>query len=95
MREYRAYILEIDGERFVKVDGFLCDHPNDSTAVQAAKKLSNTHVVEVWDCGRLVAELPPGGASPPAVAPLFVAAPPIALSEPQEPTGLKKVSELT
>jgi hypothetical protein len=96
MREYRAYILEIDGKRFVMVDDFLRDHPDDQAAIKAANKLTDKHVVEVWDGGRLVAELSPNGAGLlPALAPFLVAAPSIAHSEPKHPMGLKEVSELT
>jgi hypothetical protein len=61
MGDYRAYILGIDGHRFVRVDEFLSDHPDDATALNAAKKLSDKHEVEVWDGGRLVARLSADG----------------------------------
>jgi len=75
MRDYRAYILGIDGHRFVKVKDFASDQPDDVAALSAAKKLVDGHDVELWDCGRLVARLASSGevASPelaPFMAPL-------------------------
>jgi hypothetical protein len=55
MPEYRAYILGINGERFIWVADFSSDHPDDATAMKAAKKLVDGHDVELWDRGRLVA----------------------------------------
>jgi hypothetical protein len=55
--DYRAYILGIDGHRFVFVEGFLSNHLDDAAALAAAKKLIDGHDVEVWDRGRLVARL--------------------------------------
>jgi hypothetical protein len=57
MPEYRAYILGIDGHRFVRVADFSSDYSDDGTALDAAKKLIDGHDVEVWDRGRLVARL--------------------------------------
>jgi hypothetical protein len=72
MRDYRAYILGIDGHRFVWVADFSPDHPDDAAALDAAKLLTDEHDVEVWDGGRLVARLSSGGAEiPPALAPSF------------------------
>jgi hypothetical protein len=79
MRDYRAYILGIDGHRFVKVKEFLSDQPDDATALSAAKQLADGHEVELWDCGRLVARLSPDGeVTSPELAPFMVSA---ALSE--------------
>lgn len=61
MRDYRAYILGIDGHRFVKVKDFLSDQPDDAAALSAAKQITDGHEVELWDCGRLVARLSPDG----------------------------------
>jgi hypothetical protein len=61
MRDYRAYILDIDGHRFIKAAEFLSDHPDDATAMKAAEQLVDGHDVEVWDCGRLVARFSPNG----------------------------------
>jgi hypothetical protein len=55
MREYRAYILGIDGHRFLKVAQFASDQPDDLTAMKAAERLLDGHDVELWDCARLVA----------------------------------------
>ena len=61
MRDYRVYILGIDGHRFVRVKEFLSDHPDDNAALTAARSLTDKHEVEVWDCARLVARLSPDG----------------------------------
>jgi hypothetical protein len=72
MGDYRAYILGIDGHRFVWVADFSPDHPDDAAALNAAELLTDEHDVEVWDGGRLVARLSRGGAEmPPALAPSF------------------------
>ena len=55
MPEYRAYILNVDGERFVWAANFSNDHSDDAGAMEAAKKLVEGHDVELWDGGRLVA----------------------------------------
>ena len=57
MGEYRAYILGVDGHRFVWADQFVCDQPNDNTAIEAARSLSDKHDIEVWTGSRLVARL--------------------------------------
>lgn len=57
MGEYRAYILGVEGHRFVLVKDFPVDFANDAAALSAAKRLTDTHDVEVWDGGRLVAQL--------------------------------------
>jgi hypothetical protein len=61
MREYRAYILGIDGHPFVRVEDFLSDQADDATALNAAKQLADGHEVELWDRARLVARLSPDG----------------------------------
>jgi hypothetical protein len=77
MGDYRAYILEVDDQRFVIVEDFLRNYRDDDAAIQAAKKLTDKHVVEVWDCGRLVAELSPAGnVMSPELAPSLVFASP-------------------
>jgi hypothetical protein len=60
MQEYRAYILNIDGQRFIRVKDFLSDYRDDAAALTAAKRLTDKHEVEVWDYARLVARLSPG-----------------------------------
>jgi hypothetical protein len=52
MGDYRAYILGIEGHRFVWVADFSSDHPDDAAALNAAKLLTDEHEVEVWDGGR-------------------------------------------
>jgi len=44
MSDYRAYIIGIDGHRFVRAE-FFSNHPDDATAKAAAKKLIAGHVV--------------------------------------------------
>jgi hypothetical protein len=60
MRDYRAYILNIDGHRFVWAKEFQNSQPNDAAALNAAKQLTDKHDVEVWEDSRLVARLSPG-----------------------------------
>jgi hypothetical protein len=60
MQDYRAYILGIDGHRFLRVNDFLSDYRDDAAALNAAKELTDKHDVEVWDCARLVARLSRG-----------------------------------
>jgi hypothetical protein len=55
MRDYRAYIIDIDGHRFLKANQFGSDYPDDATAMKAAEWLIDGHDVEVWECARLVA----------------------------------------
>ena len=77
MGDYRAYILGMDGHHFVWVEGFLSNHKDDAAALDAAKQLTSEHDVEVWDCGRLVARLLPGGEIwSPDLVPSLVIAPP-------------------
>jgi hypothetical protein len=101
MRDYRAYILGIDGHRFIRVKDFLGDYRDDAAALSAAKQLTDKHDVEVWDCARLVARLSPGGEvmlSPGLVPSLVFAAPSDteknSVELPVEPISLSKVSEL-
>ena len=73
MRDYRAYILGIDGHRFLKVKDFLSDQPDDVAALSAAKRLVDGHDVELWDCGRLVARLSANGeVASPELAPFMI-----------------------
>jgi hypothetical protein len=75
MRDYRAYILGIDGHRFLKVQDFQSDQPDDAAALRAAKQLVDGHDVELWDCGRLVARLSANGEmASPELAPFMAAA---------------------
>lgn len=71
--DYRAYILRINGERFVRVKDFRPITRVMPPALNAAKRLTDTHDVEVWDGGRLVARLSPGGeGASPGLAPRLV-----------------------
>lgn len=97
MPDYRAYILNVDGHSFVRA-GFLSNHPDDAVAIAAAKKLTDKHDVEVWDRGRLVARLSPGGELLSAkLAPSLIFSPPADSDKssvrPAEPISLRKVSE--
>ena len=98
MRDYRAYILGIDGHRFVWAKDYVADHPNDAAALSAAKGLSDKHDVEVWDGGRLVARLSPEGEVSPELAPSLAFTPPSGCENrsatPTEPVSLNRVSEV-
>ena len=100
MRDYRAYILGIDGHRFVRVKEFSSGHPDDEAALSAAKQLIDGHDVELWDCGRLVARLSPDGeVSSPELSPFRVSNLPadggnISTKPTGEPTSLSQVSKL-
>jgi hypothetical protein len=98
MRDYRAYILRIDGHRFIRVDGFLSNHSDDTAALNAARQLTDKHDVEVWDGGRLVARLSPDGEvwSPDLVPSLVCtsSADRETNSNRPEPISLSRVSEL-
>ncbi len=94
MRDYRAYILGIDGHRFVWVADFSPDHPDDAAALNAAKLLADKHDVEVWDGGRLVALLSPRGAEmSPALVPSFPPDCGKIGAEPAEPISPSKLWE--
>src|SRR5579872_2848692 len=107
MRDYRAYIMGIEGHRFIKAKEFLSDHLNDTAALNAAKQLVDGHEVEVWDCGRLVARFSANGEmASPELAPFLVpaaaadeasAAPSGGVfnsGKPGEPVSLGQVSEM-
>jgi hypothetical protein len=95
MPDYRAYILGIDGHRFVWVEDFRSDHANDAVALEAAKALSDQHEVEVWDGGRLVACLTPAeSAASPGLVPASAPDGEKKSSGPAEPISLSKVSEM-
>jgi hypothetical protein len=94
MRDYRAYILAIDGHRFVWARDFLTDHPNDSDALDAAKRLTNESEVEVWEGSRLVARLPPGGEGmSPGLIPSLLSICEKVSVRPPEPISLSNVSD--
>jgi hypothetical protein len=97
MRDYRAYILGIDGHRFIRVKDFLSHYGDDDAALNAAKQLSDKHDVEVWDCARLVARLSPGGEamlSPGLVPSLVFAQRSDSVEQRVEQISLRNVSEL-
>jgi cobalamin biosynthesis protein CbiG len=69
MRDYRAYVIGDSGLPFIRAE-FLSEHPDDASAMEAAKLLVDGHDVELWDSGRLVARLSPDGeACSPELAP--------------------------
>lgn len=99
MRDYRAYVLGVDGHRFIKAKEFSSDYPDDATALKAATKLLNGHDVEVWDCGRLVARLSSNGeTASPELAPFSVSVASAdsekQTSKPAESVSLGRVSDL-
>ncbi len=99
MRDYRAYILGIDGHRFIKVKEFSSDYPDDAAALKAAQQLVDGHEVELWDCGRLVVRLSPNGEiASPELAPFSAAAAPTGREKPSgkpaEPVSPGQVSDL-
>ena len=99
MGDYRAYILGIEGHRFIWVEDFLSDHPDDVAALDAARRLTDKHDVEVWEAARLVARLSPDGeVMSPDLVPSLDFASPSACEEnsvgPAGPVSLSKVSEL-
>ena len=98
MRDYRAYILGIEERRFVWVEDFLSDHSDDVTAIASAKKLSDSHDVELWDRDRFVGRFSPDGNEVrPELAPSLVFALPTDRENsvgPAEPISLSRVSEL-
>jgi hypothetical protein len=55
MQDYRAYILNIDGHRFLKSSQFPNEFPDDTTALEAAKRLVAGYEIEVWQHARMVA----------------------------------------
>ena len=95
MGDYRAYILDVDGHRFVWAEEFSTDHPSDAAAVNAAKQLTRQHEVEVWEGRRLVACLRHGEEMSPGLAPSL---PSICERDRSvgkaEPVSLSKVTEL-
>jgi hypothetical protein len=55
MPDYRAYIVGRDGH-FIGAH-FLRDHPDDATAIEAAKQMVDGFDVEIWDRDRFVVRL--------------------------------------
>ena len=93
MGDYRAYILGIDGHRFVWVSDFKTDYRDDSAALDAARQLSDKHDVEVWDGGRLVALLSPSELPPPLAPSVAPDSEQIAVEVP-EPASPSQFSKL-
>jgi hypothetical protein len=54
MPDYRAYVVGIDGNF-----NFLRNHPDDTTAIEAAEKLLHGHDIELWDGDRFVGRFSP------------------------------------
>jgi hypothetical protein len=60
MPDYRAYIVGIDGKIFNSIRAeFLHNHPDDATAIEAAKQLLDDHDIELWDRDRFVGRFSP------------------------------------
>jgi hypothetical protein len=55
MLDYRAYILNIDGHRFLKSSRFPSEFPDDTAALEAARCLVAGYEIEVWQHARMVA----------------------------------------
>jgi len=98
MHDYRAYILGGEVHRFTRVEGFSHNHSDDAAALREATGLSDKLDVEVWDGGRLVALLSPGGkAMSPELAPSIVCAAPLVegkAATANGPLSLSRVSEM-
>jgi hypothetical protein len=59
MTDYRAYFVGIDGSFNSIRAEFLHNHPDDATAIEAAKKLLDGHDIEIWDGDRFVGRFSP------------------------------------
>jgi hypothetical protein len=57
MSDYRAYI--VDGPFNSIITKFLHNHPDDATAIEAAKRLVDGHDIELWDRDRFVGRFSP------------------------------------
>jgi hypothetical protein len=60
MSDYRAYIVGIGGPFDSTRIEFLDNHPDDTTAIAAAKQLVGGHDIELWDHDRFVGRFSPG-----------------------------------
>jgi hypothetical protein len=58
MPDYRAYIVDGPFENSILTE-FLHNHPDDATAIEAAKQLVGGHDIELWDCDRFVGRFSP------------------------------------
>jgi hypothetical protein len=54
MLQYRAYIVGHDGH-FIGYEPFVC--PDDTDAIERAKRLVDDHDVELWSGARLIIRL--------------------------------------
>jgi hypothetical protein len=54
MPDYRAYIVGADGLFNSTRTEFLHNHPDDATAIEAAKQLVDGHDIELWNGDRFV-----------------------------------------
>jgi hypothetical protein len=60
MPDYRAYIVGIDSPFDSVRTKFLHSHPDDATAIKAAKQLVHGgHGIELWDRDRFVGRFSP------------------------------------
>jgi hypothetical protein len=59
MPDYRAYTVGIDGHFNSLKAEFLHNHPDDATAIEAAKQLVDGHDIELWDRDRFVGRFSP------------------------------------
>lgn len=55
MYDYRLYQLDRSGHIVGPPDGFSCE--NDEAAIESAKRLVDSHHVELWQLDRLVIRL--------------------------------------
>jgi hypothetical protein len=100
MQDYRAYVVGVDGHRFIRVKDFLSNHPDDAAALKAVQEFTDKSDVEIWESGRLVARLESVAlkSTPPELAPpLAVDTPSASGRNPVKETGpisLSNVSEL-
>jgi hypothetical protein len=59
MLDYRAYIVGIGGNFNSIITEFPHNHPDDTTAIEAAKQLVDGYDVELWDGDRFVGRFSP------------------------------------
>jgi hypothetical protein len=59
MPNYRAYVVGIDGHFNSIITEFPHNHPDDTTAIEAAKQLVDDHDIELWDRDRFVGRFSP------------------------------------
>jgi hypothetical protein len=59
MPDYRAYIVGIEGHfDSIRIE-FLHNHPDDTTAIEAAKQLVDGQEIGLWDRDRFVGRFSP------------------------------------